>query len=148
MSNKVNRPYLIQGTVAPGFESVRILYERNMQTLKEKSTQLCVYHQDKKVVDLWASQDDSFSPNSLINVFSSGKSLETIALASLVGQGLLNYADKITDCWPEFGHKDKQDLTVAELMRHEAGLAAFDGSLDTQDLLTENIKKKQSWQNN
>jgi CubicO group peptidase (beta-lactamase class C family) len=141
LSNKANQPYLIQGTVAPGFESVRVLYERNMQTLKEKSTQLCVYHKDKKVVDLWASQDDSFSPDSLINVFSSGKSLETIALASLVGQGLMNYTDKITDFWPEFGHKGKQDLTVAELMRHEAGLAAFDGSLDTQDLLTENIKK-------
>lgn len=141
MNNKANGHYLIQGTVAPGFESVRDLYERNMQTLEEKSTQLCVYHQDEKVVDLWASQDDSFSPDSLINVFSSGKSLETIAMASLVGQGLLNYATKITDYWPEFGHKGKQDLTVAELMRHEAGLAAFDSSLDTQDLLTENIKQ-------
>jgi CubicO group peptidase (beta-lactamase class C family) len=141
VNNKANGHYLIQGTVAPGFESVRDLYERNMQTLEEKSTQLCVYHQDEKVVDLWASQDDSFSPDSLINVFSSGKSLETIAMASLVGQGLLNYATKITDYWPEFGHKGKQDLTVAELMRHEAGLAAFDSSLDTQDLLTENIKQ-------
>tara|TARA_B110000196_G_scaffold169460_1_gene145536 strand:+ start:4415 stop:5614 length:1200 start_codon:yes stop_codon:yes gene_type:complete len=112
-----------------------------MQTLEEKSTQLCVYHKDEKVVDLWASQDDSFSPDSLINVFSSGKSLETIAMASLVGQGLLNYATKITDYWPEFGHQGKQNLTVAELMRHEAGLAAFDRSLDTQDLLTENIKQ-------
>ena len=141
MSNKVNRHYQIQGTVAPGFESVKDLYERNMQTLEEKSTQLCVYHKDEKVVDLWASQDDSFSPDSLINVFSSGKSLETIAMASLVGQGLLDYAAKITDYWPEFGHKGKQDLTVAELMRHEAGLAAFDSSLDTQDLLTESIKQ-------
>ena len=141
MSNKANGHYLIQGTVAPGFESVRDLYERKMQTLEEKSTQLCVYHKDEKVVDLWASQDDSFSPDSLINVFSSGKSLETIAMASLVGQGLLSYATKITDYWPEFGHQGKQDLTVAELMRHEAGLAAFDSSLDTQDLLTENIKK-------
>ena len=141
MTNKANGQYLIQGTVAPGFESVKALYERNMQTLEEISTQLCVYHNDKKVVDLWASHDDSFSPNSLINVFSSGKSLETIAMASLVGQGLLNYAAKITDYWPEFGHQGKQDLTVAELMRHEAGLAAFDTSLDTQDLLTENIKK-------
>lgn len=141
MSNKSNGHYLIQGTVAPGFESVRDLYERKMQTLEEKSTQLCVYHKDEKVVDLWASQDDSFSPDSLINVFSSGKSLETIAMASLVGQGLLNYATKITDYWPEFGHQGKQNLTVAELMRHEAGLAAFDRSLDTQDLLTENIKQ-------
>ena len=131
MNNNASRHYSIQGTVAPGFESVRDLYEQNMQTLEEKSTQLCVYHKDEKVVDLWASQDDGFSPDSLINIFSSGKSLETIAMASLVGQGLLNYAAKITDYWPEFGQNGKQDLTVAELMRHEAGLAAFDSTLDT-----------------
>jgi CubicO group peptidase (beta-lactamase class C family) len=141
VSNKANRHYKIQGTVAPGFESVKDLYEHNMQTLEERSTQLCIYHKEEKVVDLWASPDDSFSPDSLINVFSSGKSLETIAMASLVGQGLLNYTAKITDYWPEFGNKGKQDLTVAELMRHEAGLAAFNSSLDTQDLLTDNIKQ-------
>ena len=62
-------------------------------------------------------------------------------MASLVGQGLLNCAAKVTDYCPEFGHNSKLDLTVAELMRHEAGLAAFDSTLDTQDLLTENIKQ-------
>jgi hypothetical protein len=114
-----------------------------MQTLAEKNTQLCVYHRGEKVVDLWASatDDSSFSPDSLVNVFSSGKSLEAIAMASLVGRGLLRYEAKISDYWPEFGANGKDGLTVAELMRHEAGLAAFDVSLDPKDLLTENIKQ-------
>jgi len=113
-----------------------------MQTLEEKNTQLCVYHRGEKVVDLWASatEDSSFSPDSLVNVFSSGKSLEAIAMASLVGKGLLRYEAKITDYWPEFGANGKDELTVAELMRHEAGLAAFNVTLDPKDLLTENIK--------
>ncbi|MDC0069400.1 hypothetical protein OAL10_11525 [Gammaproteobacteria bacterium] len=51
MNNKANRHYLIEGTVAPGFESVRDLYKGNMQT-GEKSTQLRVYHKNEKVVDL------------------------------------------------------------------------------------------------
>jgi CubicO group peptidase (beta-lactamase class C family) len=133
----------IEGTVAPGFESVRELYDNNMQTLAERNTQLCVFHQGEKVVDLWASavEDHKFSPDSLANVFSSGKSLEAIAFASLVGKGLLNYDAKITDYWPEFGTNGKSDVTIAELMRHEAGLAAFNTSIEPKDLLTENIKQ-------
>lgn len=134
---------LVQGTVAPGFESVLQLYENNMNTWAEENTQLCVYYQGKKVVDLWAStaNDSNFSADSLINVFSSGKSLESIAIASLVSKGLLAYDAKITDYWPEFGANGKGELTVAELMRHEAGLANFNTSMALDDLLTQNIKQ-------
>lgn len=133
----------IQGAVAPGFESVKALYEKNMNALAEKNTQLCVYHQGEKVVDLWASttNDSNFSPDSLINIFSSGKSLESIAIASLVDKGLLRYDAKIIDYWPEFGANGKEQLTIAELMRHEAGLANFDSSMELDALLTENIKQ-------
>ncbi len=133
----------IKGTVKPGFESVKRLYEHNMRTLAEKHTQLCVYYDEEKVVDLWASVTDEadFSADSLVNVFSSGKSLEAIAMASLVGQGLITYDSRIADYWPEFGANGKGDLTVAELMRHEAGLATFSVSLEPHDLLSENIKK-------
>lgn len=143
MTSGSSRACRIEGTVAPGFESVKALYEHNMQTLEERNTQLCVYHRGEKVVDLWASaiSDDSFSPDSLVNVFSSGKSLEAIAMASLAGKGLLRYDAKITEYWPEFGANSKGDLTVAELMRHEAGLAAFYVTLDPNDLLMENIKQ-------
>ena len=132
----------IEGTVAPGFESVKALYEYNMRTLAERNTQLCVYHLGKKVVDLWgtAINDNNFTPDTLVNIFSSGKSLETIAIASLVGQGLLNYDAKIVEYWPEFGAKGKSELKIADLMRHEGGLASFDVSMEIQDLLTANIK--------
>jgi CubicO group peptidase (beta-lactamase class C family) len=142
MSRSVEKQFQIEGTVAPGFESVKQLYEHNMRTLAEESTQLCVYHGEEKVVDLWACVTDNtdFSPDSLINVFSSGKSLEAIAIAALVGKGLINYSARVADYWPEFGANGKGELTVAALMRHEAGLAVFNTSFAPEDLLTENIK--------
>ena len=146
MNNRSEENIQINGSVAPGFESVKALYEKNMQTLEEMNTQLCIYHQGKKVVDLWATaiDDKAFSADSIANIFSSGKSLETIAIASLVGKGLIRYDAKITEYWPEFGANNKETLTVAELMRHEAGLAAFNVSIDPDDLLTENIKQMQT----
>jgi CubicO group peptidase (beta-lactamase class C family) len=143
MNDKTATPCIIHGTVAPGFETVKALYERQMHTKGEKNTQLCVYYQGKKIVDLWASAtaDSSFSADSLVTVFSSGKSLEAIAMASLVSKGLLSYSDLIVKYWPEFAANGKDKLTVADLMRHEAGLANFDTSLNLEDLLTENIKQ-------
>jgi len=132
MSHSTTKYIRIHGTVAPGFESVEQLFEYQMRTLAERNAQLCVYYRGEKVVDLCASAtgDGTFSANSLVNVFSSGKSLEAIAIAFLVTKGLLSYDAKITQYWPEFGAKGKDGLTVADLMRHEAGLANFDTSID------------------
>ena len=133
----------VQGTVAPGFETVKALYERETRVMAEENTQLCVYWRGEKVVDLWrsATHDAGFSADSLINVFSSGKSLETIPIAWLVGRGLLQYGDRIADHWPEFAAHGKEGITVADLMRHEGGMAAFDTPLDPEDLLPANIKQ-------
>ena len=133
---------LVEGTAAAGFESVRDLFEQQMRTLAEENAQLCVYHRGEKVVDLWASttRDPAFGPDSLVNVFSSGKSLEAIAIASLVGRGLLRYDAKVSDHWPEFKGSGKEEVTVADVMRHEAGLANFDTPIDVEDLLPESIK--------
>ena len=133
----------IEGSVAPGFERVRDLYEENMQRLKERNTQLCVYYQGERVVDLWGSAigDDEFTGDTLANVFSSGKSLEALAMASLVHQGLLDYGKQVTHYWPEFGVVGKEATTVADLLRHEGGMAALEVPLNPEDLRPENLKQ-------
>jgi len=131
----------IEGTVAPGYESVRDKFEENFRTGRETSAQLCVYVGEEKVVDLWGSiKDKEFTGDSITNVFSSTKSLAAIALASLVDRGLLKYSDKISKHWPEFGQNGKENVTVADLMRHEAGLASFDTSLTPEDFSRSGIK--------
>lgn len=138
-----NQRITINGTVAPGFESIRSLYEHNMNTYAEEHTQLCIYYRGEKVVDLWGSAVDpqGFSAETLVNVFSSGKSLESIALGWLAGKGLLDFNARIVDYWPEFGANGKDHLTVADLMRHSAGLASFDQSVEPEHLQTSHIKE-------
>ncbi len=113
-----------------------------MRTLAEENAQLCVYHRGEQVVDLWAStiNDPDFGPDSLVNVFSSGKSLEAIAMASLMDRGLISYETKVSEVWPEYRGGGKDQTRIADVMRHEAGLAAFDTAIDVEDLLPDNIK--------
>ena len=133
---------MINGQVGSGFESVKRCFEQEVSRSAESNVQLCVYHRGEKVVDLWASKtaDAAFDADSIVNVFSSSKNLEALAMASLVDQGLLDYGQPIATYWPEFSANGKAELTVADLMRHEAGMAALEISLDPSDLRTDRIK--------
>ena len=132
----------VEGTVSLEFESIRQLFTQNMRRFAEINAQLCIYVGEECVVDLWgtAVSDKEYSGKTIANVFSSGKSLEAIALASLVSMERLDYKAKICDYWKEFTGDGREHLTIADLMRHEAGLSALNVSLEPSDLWRDNIK--------
>merc|ERR1719201_35968 len=83
-----------------------------------------------------STSDSSYGPDSLVNVFSSGKSLTSLVIAMLADRGHLRYDQRIVDIWPAFAfggdttHPDyaqKASITVAMLMRHEAGMPRLTG---------------------
>ena len=87
---------LISGEVKSGFEAVHELFRSSLSSARDRNAQLCVYVGEVCVVDLWASNgEEAFSPDSLVNVFSSGKSLESILLAMLADRGLLDLQKRL-----------------------------------------------------
>jgi len=116
------------------------MFQENFDSGREESAQLCVYVGEEKVVDLWGSPNPSYTADTLATVFSSTKSLTAIAMAALHDDDLLSYDAKITEYWPEFGGMGKESTTVADLMRHEAGLPNA-GPMAPEDCLTDNIKQ-------
>src|SRR5208282_3322823 len=49
-----------------------------------------------------------------------------IALAQLVDQGRLSYDDPIAGHWPEFATAGKAQITVDQVLSHQAGLNGFE----------------------
>ena len=139
----MNTPYLIEGTVATGYESVKELFIQNFELGSEENSQLCVYVGEDKVIDLWGTvnKNSGFNADSLTTVYSSTKSITAIMIAMAKDRGLLHYSDPIAKHWPEFAQEGKGEITIADLMRHEAGLANLSVPLDIEDLFPENIKK-------
>ncbi len=131
----------VEGHVNPAFEPVRKHFTKMMGSAMERNAQLCIYSGDECVVDLWGSyeHDLDFSPDALINVFSSGKSLESILLGMLAEKRLFSFDDPIASHWPEFAQNGKQALTIADLMRHEGGLASLHHTFTPAELQTEQI---------
>ena len=135
MGQSSSKSSVVEGFVAPGYENVREMFERNFRRGADESSQLCVYVGDEVVVDLWTTRD-GFTAESLLNIFSSGKSITALAVAHLVGAGLVSYEDKISSHWPEFAENGKSEITIADLMRHESGLASLDQSIKPSGSLT------------
>merc|ERR1712002_1067911 len=97
MGQAYGKNYKVEGSVAPGYEAVREMFEENFKAGREDNAQLCVYVGEEMVVDLWGySSDTNYDGDTLTNVFSSTKSLTSICMAMLVDQGLIKYTDKIT----------------------------------------------------
>lgn len=91
------------------------------------------------VVDLTAGWVDRalavpWQPDTLINIYSTTKGLAALALAIAVDEGLVDYDEKVTTYWPEFGQAGKEDVTVAMLVSHRAGLVGVDDRLTVPDL--------------
>ena len=78
--------------MAPGYETVQQMFEENFRSGSEEKSQLCVYVDGEVVVDLWGSTTtagtgQSFTADTVTNVFSSTKSLTAICIAMLVDRG-------------------------------------------------------------
>lgn len=58
----------------------------------------------------------------MVNMFSSTKGVAALAIAHAVSKGLLDYDQRVSAYWPEFAAQDKDEVTVRQLLAHQAGL--------------------------
>jgi CubicO group peptidase (beta-lactamase class C family) len=125
----------IHGFVSKGFEPVREAFAENFSRRKELGAACCVYHHGEKVVDLWGgvrnkATGEPWEADTMVLVFSATKGFAAIAMALANSRGLLDYEERVCTYWPEFAQQGKENVTVRQLLAHQAGLFAFDGRVD------------------
>ncbi len=129
----------IDGMVAPGFEEVRVEFERNFAERGEIGAAVAAYWRGEKVVDLWggrrnADSNEPWKEDTMVVVMSSTKGLAAMAVAVANSRGWLDYDAPVARYWPEFAQNGKQDVSVRQLIGHEAGVAFFDEDLTIEKL--------------
>lgn len=133
-------PLVIHGTVAPGFDAVRTAFAANFsaaQAVPDVGASFAVYRGDDLVVDLWAGEAAPRAPwsrTTITNVFSTSKGVTSACLALLNSRGALDYEAKVTRYWPQFGANGKGDVTVDQLLSHQAGLSGLRTPTSVEDL--------------
>jgi CubicO group peptidase (beta-lactamase class C family) len=126
---------LIHGEVADGYGAVADAFGRNFTDRKELGAAVAVVRDGDVVVDLWGGHRDKkrtkpWERDTLATVFSTTKGMAATAMAVAHSRGLFDLDVPVARYWPEFAQGGKEDVTVRQLLDHEAGLAAIDASID------------------
>ena len=130
-----DRGYVVHGHVSPGFEAVREAFVENFARRRELGGACCAYHRGERVVDLWGGirnkeTGESWHQDTMVLVHSATKGLAAMTLALAHSRGWLDYEERVSAYWPEFGQEGKEKVTVRQLLAHHAGLFALDVPLD------------------
>jgi CubicO group peptidase (beta-lactamase class C family) len=114
---------MVHGRVTPGFEPVRDAFERCFSDLGETGASFAAELDGRQVVDQWGG--DGVRRDSLINVYSVTKPMAACCVLVLVDRGALSLDDPVSRHWSEFAQSGKDDVTVRQLLSHQAGLVAL-----------------------
>lgn len=124
----------IHGPCSEPFAAVREAFAANFtdapEGLDELGARFSVCIGGEPVIDLWAGHADTartqpFTDATLAPVFSTGKAVMALLIATCVERGLLSYEAPVAAYWPLFGQAGKAGITVGQLMSHQAGLSGF-----------------------
>jgi CubicO group peptidase (beta-lactamase class C family) len=134
-SVRVAHPVEIHGFVSRSYEAVREAFAENFAKRRELGAACCVYHRGEKVVDLWGgvrneATGEPWEEDTMVIVHSTTKGLAAMTLALAHSRGWLDYDAPMCKYWPEFAQNGKENITVRQLLAHQAGLFAFDEKVD------------------
>jgi CubicO group peptidase (beta-lactamase class C family) len=123
-------PAMVHGDADEGYGKVADAFRANFSAGREVGAALCVYRDGRKVIDMWGGYRDGhtrspWQADTMVNMFSSTKGVAALCIAHAVSKGLLAYDNRVADYWPEFGQHGKGEVTVRQLLAHQAGLCAL-----------------------
>ncbi|WP_269858093.1 serine hydrolase domain-containing protein [Streptomyces sp. RPT161] len=128
----------VQGTAAGGFESVRDEFAAVAAAEGgDYAAQVVGYRHGELVVDLWTGPE--MTGDSLLGAYSASKGAAHLVVAALVQDGVLDLEQKVSHYWPEFAVEGKRDITLRELLAHQAGLVGADGGFTLEELADDRI---------
>lgn len=124
----------VTGRVAPAFTAVKDVLHHHLENGDDLGAGVSVFVDGELVVELRGGWQDRQKTTpfdqTLCCIYSSGKAVVAALIMAEVAQGRLDYDAPVADFWPEFAAMGKGALTVAQLLSHQSGLAAFMEPID------------------
>ncbi|KAF1931087.1 beta-lactamase/transpeptidase-like protein [Didymella exigua CBS 183.55] len=120
----------VNGTCDSRFTAVKDLLQANIDAGEELGASLVVNVNGENVVDIWGGYADTakskpWEENTITNVWSSSKTVVSLAALLLIDRGLLDPFEKVSKYWPEFGANGKQDVQVRHFLSHSSGVSGW-----------------------
>lgn len=110
-----------QGHCDARFSEVKNLIESFVKSGEEVGASICVNLDGRDVIDLWAGYVDinrtrPWNKDTITNVWSTTKTVTSLAAFILVERGLLDLEENVAHYWPEFAANDKEQVKVKHIL--------------------------------
>lgn len=140
-----------EGFVAAGYERVAESFVDALTRGSDIGGTCALFVRGRLKVQVWrgrttadnSSNANLWRENTLMNVYSVTKAVTNVAVAHLgissdwritfsriVSRGLCRFEDRVAQHWPEFGVNGKEQITISQLLSHQAGLSYFDDGMN------------------
>jgi CubicO group peptidase (beta-lactamase class C family) len=121
----------IQGHCDEKFASVKDAFAKNFEDGLDTGASVAISVDGESVVDLWAGDlvdagGERWKEDTIVNVWSTTKTMAATVMLMLADRRLLDFNEKISRYWPEFAQKGKENIEVRHIMSHSAGLSAVE----------------------
>ena len=129
----------IDGTCDDRFGALREEFDKALDSGEEVGASIVVDVDGDIVVDLWGGYLDTersidWQRDTITNVWSSTKTVTSLAALMLVDRGALDVDAPVARYWPEFGAAGKQDVLVRHLLSHTSGVPGLEQPAESADL--------------
>jgi CubicO group peptidase (beta-lactamase class C family) len=113
-------------------------FEENFARFGELGAAVSVWQNGKSVFELHggfrdAKREMPWTADTIVLFWSATKGLGSACLLHLLHERGVELTRRVAEFWPEFAQAGKNDITLAELLSHQAGLCALDVSVDVLD---------------
>lgn len=114
------------------------LFQENFEKFGELGAAISVWQNGKPLIDLHggfrdARREQPWSNDTIVGIWSATKGLGSACLLHVLQQHEIDIEQRVGEFWPKFAQAGKEDVTIAQLISHQAGLAALDARVDILD---------------
>ena len=129
----------ISGRCADRFAAVKDAFASNFEHNGDVGASCAVALHGELVVDLWGGTLDAegttpWQEDTIINVFSTTKTMSCLSLLVLASRGQVDVDAPVARYWPEFGQAGKEAITLRDALAHRVGLSYLDTDLTLEDI--------------
>jgi CubicO group peptidase (beta-lactamase class C family) len=119
-------------------EHLASLFQENFSHFGELGAAISVWQNGKPVLELHggfrdAKREQPWTADTLVLFWSATKGLGSACLLHVLQERGIPLEQRVAEFWPEFGQAGKEQITLAELLSHQAGLSALDERADILD---------------
>jgi CubicO group peptidase (beta-lactamase class C family) len=129
----------VRGHVDPAFAPVADAFAEGFTERGEVGAAVAIVVDGRAVVDLVGGTADEsgapWTPETIVNAYSVVKPIAAACLLLLVERGSVGLDDPTARWWPEFGAAGKEEVTLRQVLAHQAGLELFEHPPSLETLL-------------